>query len=51
MHHGARIVGVLLAAGAAGIVIGSIVISRLLTERTRHRLALPLAVIAPGLLD
>jgi predicted MFS family arabinose efflux permease len=50
MHHGARIVGVLLAAGAGGMVIGSIVISRLLTERLRHRLVLPLAVLAPGLL-
>jgi MFS family permease len=48
MGRGARTVGVLLAAGTAGMVAGTIVITRLCPPRVRNRLVLPMAIAAPG---
>lgn len=48
MHRGARTVGVLLAAGTAGMVAGTIVITRLFAPALRNRLVLPMAIAAPG---
>lgn len=48
MNRGARTVGVLLAAGTAGMVAGTIVITRLFRPALRNRLVLPMAIAAPG---
>jgi predicted MFS family arabinose efflux permease len=50
MGRGARTVGVLLAAGTAGMVAGTIVITRLCPPRLRNRLVLPMAIAAPGVI-
>lgn len=50
MHRGARTVGVLLAAGTAGMVVGVIVITRLFAPALRNRLVLPMAIAAPGVI-
>jgi MFS family permease len=50
MGRGARTVGVLLAAGTAGMVAGTIVITRLFPPRLRNRLVLPMAIAGPGVI-